>query len=64
MMSRAEVRRSLIAMGVRPRVVDSIVDALPAESRTPARSGPLTQDEADRAAASVLADFERLLSED
>lgn len=65
MMSRAEVRRSLLAIGVHPRVVDAIVAELPAEphDRSLAR-GAARGDDAERAAASVIADFERLLSDD
>ncbi len=66
MMSRAEVRRSLLAIGVQPSVVESIVADLPAEVST--RSGrsprPPHADDADRAAAQVIADFERLLGDD
>ena len=66
MMSRAEVRRSLLAMGVHPRVVDSIVSGLPAEpsGRHSARGGTRHADEANVAAASVIADCERLLTDD
>jgi len=68
MMSRAEVRRSLLAIGVQPSLVDSIVAGLPAEasvSSGPAPRGPAPHaDDADRAAAQVLADFERLLGGD
>ncbi len=66
MMSRAEVRRSLLAIGVHPRVVDSIVAELPAEPSTADRgpTGTRRVDEAERAAADVIADFERLLATD
>ncbi len=66
MMSRAEVRRSLLAIGVQPRVVDSIVAELPTESSTPDRGPTETRgvDQAERAAADVIADFERLLAAD
>ena len=66
MMSRAEVRRSLLAIGVHPRVVDSIVAELPAEPSTADRGpiGTRRVDEAERAAADVIADFERLLASD
>ena len=66
MMGRAEVRRSLLALGVHPRVVDSIVAELPCERTERTRGGApsLRPDEAEQAAASVLADFERLLRED
>jgi hypothetical protein len=66
MMSRAEVRRSLLAMGVHPRVVDSIVSGLPAAPsvRHSERGGTRRVDEADVAAASVIADCERLLTDD
>ena len=66
MMSRAEVRRSLLAIGVHPRVVDSIVAELPAEPSTSDRGpiGTRRVDEAERAAADVIADFERLLAVD
>ena len=64
MMSRAEVRRSLLAIGVEPSVVEGILADLPAEVSTPnGRSRrPLAahSDDADRAAAQVIADFERL----
>ncbi len=66
MMSRAEVRRSLLATGVHPRVVDAIVAELPAESSSPDRgpAGTRGVDQAERAAADVIADFERLLATD
>jgi hypothetical protein len=66
MMSRAEVRRSLLAIGVHPRVVDSIVAELPAESSSAARGLVETRrvDEAERSAAGVIADFQRLLARD
>ena len=64
MMSRAEVRRSLLAIGVEPGVVEGIVAALPAEvsmrNSRAARPPAARADDADRAAAQVIADFERL----
>lgn len=64
MLGRAEVRRSLLAMGVQPRVVDSIVAALPSEAPAPSREPSLPRDAADVAAANVIADFERLVSDE
>ncbi|MBW2280867.1 MAG: hypothetical protein JRG82_08975 [Deltaproteobacteria bacterium] len=68
MMSRAEVRRSLLATGVDPSVVESIVADLPVEAAVPRGLSPRAlaphADEADRAGAQVLADFERLLGDD
>jgi hypothetical protein len=66
MMSRAEVRRSLLAMGVHPREVESIVEGLPRAGRSRAPRGRASGrlDAADQAAARVLADCERLLDGD
>ena len=64
MMSRTEVRRSLRAMGVPERAVESLLAKLPADAPAPGRVEPAPQGEAEAATSRILAEIRLLLSDD
>lgn len=63
-MSRAELRRSLRALGISERAVESLLAELPADAPAPRRVERAHQGEAEAATSRILAELRLLLSDE